>query len=243
MKDSKLDTEAYAAARLASRQAANELQDRFESEGKPFGWFEALYARADGERAAIPWADAAPRFKLEAWLSQSGLVAGHAADIGCGLGDNAKILSAQGWTVTAFDLSGTAISWARKRMADQFPAASIEFHTADLFDLPSIWRGAFELVHETYNLQALPRDKVADATRHIATLAAPGGTVVVITRARDRDEVPDGPPWPLSRDDLDGFCQAGLDEIQFEEFFDQRDDPVRHFLAVYRRAHTKGNYD
>ena len=120
MTESKLDPEAYAAARLAARAAAYDLQNTFESEGEPFGWFEALYDRADGERAAIPWADAAPRFKLKAWLADSGLRAGRAIDIGCGLGDNAQILAGAGLQVTAFDLSETAISWARQRVAASF---------------------------------------------------------------------------------------------------------------------------
>jgi SAM-dependent methyltransferase len=236
MTESKLDPEAYAAARLAARAASYELQRKFESDGDPFGWFEALYRRAEGERAAVPWADAAPRFRLEAWLAECGLPADRAIDVGCGLGENAQILAKAGWQLTAFDISATAIAWARELMAARFPEINVQFQHADLFDFPPEWRGAFDLVHETYNLQALPRDRAGEAAHQIAALAAPGGTVLIMTRAREDGETPEGPPWPLSRRELKAFRDAGLEEIRFEEFYDRRDDPIRHFLVEYRRS-------
>ncbi len=233
MKDSKLSPEDYAAARLAARQASYELQSKAEEEGRPLAWFDELYERAEGERAAIPWADAAPRFKLAEWLAAYEGHKGSAMDIGCGLGDNACLISEAGWDVTAFDLSEIAIKWAKKR----FSESGIKFHGADLFALPKEWLGAFDLVHETYNLQAMPqgRDYVRNAMVAISSLVAPRGTVLVITRAREATDAIEGPPWPLTREDLTTFEATGLTEVRFQEFYDQRDDPIRHFLVEYKR--------
>jgi hypothetical protein len=40
--------------------------------------------------------------------------------------------------------------------ASGFPQSAVDYRVADLFDAPSEWRGAFDLVHELYTLQALP---------------------------------------------------------------------------------------
>ena len=72
--------------------------------------------------------------------------------VGCGLGDDAKFLDDLGFDVTAFDISPTAIEWAKKLHAD----TNIKFYVADLFDTPQEWRKAFEFVLEVYTIQPLP---------------------------------------------------------------------------------------
>jgi hypothetical protein len=42
-------------------------------------------------------------------------------------------------------------------------------------------------------------------------------------------------PWPLIREELDGFKSQGLKEVSFEEYLDKEDPPVRRFRAEYRR--------
>ncbi len=213
------------------RRSAFELQTRTEAEGRPFGWFEALYAKAAGERALVPWSDAAPRFKLGEWLGAHPGEGLPALDVGCGLGDNARLIAEAGYAVTAFDIAPTAVDWAQKRHGDR----PIRFEVADMLAPPPEWRSAFALVHETYNLQALPRDRVGDAMRSLATLVAPGGTLLVMTRIRDAGETPQGPPWPLSLPELAPFRAAGLEEARLEEFCDERSQPIRHVLVEYRR--------
>jgi len=220
-----------AAQRQQGREWARELQGEASAAGQPFGWFEALYSRAAGDAGFIPWEMAAPRFRLKAWLGENPGAGLRAIDIGCGLGDNAACLVGAGYDVTAFDISETAVGWARKR----FPDAPARFHCADLFAPPADWLGAFDLVHETYNLQAMPGERINEAMAAVAALAKPGGTVLVMCRGRREDEEPVGPPWPLTRTQLEGFEQAGLSEVHFEEFWDQRDEPIRHFLLEFRR--------
>jgi SAM-dependent methyltransferase len=152
-----------------------------------------------------------------------------AIDIGCGLGDNAEIIAAAGWDVTAFDLSPTATGWARRR----FPGSEVSYVAADLFNPPAEWLGAFDLVHETYTLQALPQDMLGLAMERIAALIRPSGAALVMTRARDLNEVRQGPPRPVAREELNPFLAAGLCERSFEEFYDDNPEPIRHFLIEY----------
>ncbi len=217
-----------------ARALADAVQARFAGEGRHFDWFEALYEEAlvkRGERRLVPWAEAAPRFRLQAWLAEHPGDGRRAIDIGCGLGDNARLLAEAGWQVSAFDLSETAIEWARKQPGAQ----AISYHVADLFALPAAWEGGFDLVHETYTLQAMPQSHVEKAIGHVARLVAPGGTVLVMCRARDAGEAAEGPPWPLCLDQLAPFAAAGLEQSLLEEFWDEGDPPIRHFLLEYRR--------
>jgi 2-polyprenyl-3-methyl-5-hydroxy-6-metoxy-1,4-benzoquinol methylase len=223
-----------------ARKASMELQEQYTAEGQPLGWFEALYAQAGGDPESVPWAKAAPRGKLRQWLAENpsaqdggDLVKPRAIDIGCGLGDNAEIIAAAGWTVTAFDLSPTAAEWAERR----FPDSGVSYVAADLFNPPAEWLGAFDLVHETYTLQALPQEMLGLAMERIAALVRPGGVALVMTRARDLNEVRQGPPRPVAREELSPFLAAGLYERRFEEFYDDSPEPVRHFLVEYVKPH------
>jgi hypothetical protein len=42
-------------------------------------------------------------------------------------------------------------------------------------------------------------------------------------------------PWPLTPNELDYFCELGVQRASFEEFVDQETPPVRRFRAVFRR--------
>jgi len=193
-------------------------------------WFEALYRDAGSDAARVPWARLAPHPGLEHWSRKAGPASGRAIDVGCGLGDNAEFLAELGYSVTAFDLSESAIAWARRR----FPESSVSYAAADLFDLPAEWIGGFDLVSEVYTLQALPAEIRQEALRAIASLAAPGGAVVVVCMARNADEAADGPPWPLAREELGGFADLGFTEEAFSDL-PLGESGHRHFVAVYRR--------
>jgi SAM-dependent methyltransferase len=141
------------------------------------------------------------------WLAREPCLDGLSAlDVGCGLGDNAAALAGAGATVTAFDLVPRAAEWAAAR----FPDIGAVFCAGDLFAPPSDWLGAFDLVHETYTLQALPAEILPAARKALADLVRPGGRLLVIARARDEGQGTDGPPWPLARSDLDAFAGNGL---------------------------------
>jgi SAM-dependent methyltransferase len=173
------------------------------SEHEDTAWFERLYAAAEAGDAEVPWDRGGPNPFLEQWVRERGLDGGgrRALVIGTALGDDAELLAGRGYAVTAFDVSPTAIEGARRR----FPGSSVDYHVADLLDLPSGWAGAFDLVAECITVQALPVTLRSQAIGAIASTVAPGGTLVVVSGIWNGDGPRDGPPWPLTRSELDRF--------------------------------------
>jgi SAM-dependent methyltransferase len=221
--------------RARTRQLAAEFAER----GDVVGWFDALYKESRGDTSLIPWADMEPNRFLKAWGETIQLKGNgrRALVVGCGLGDDAKYLHDLGFKVTGFDISPTAIEWAKRLYAE----TDIEFFVADLFDPPAEWKAdgterGFDFVLEVYTIQPLPieiRPQVIDA---IAAFVGSEGTLVVVTSGRDDDEQPVKLPWPLSRQDLSRFELNGLTEIGFTEMMaDEGEETVRRFVVEYRR--------
>ena len=181
--------------------------------GRPTDWFERLYREADGDTSVLPWADLAPNAELAAWAARPHVL--HAAKtavvVGCGLGHDAEFLAGMGLDVTAFDVSPTAIEWAKKL----HPGSPVRYEVQDLFAMPEAMRSRFDLVVEIYTLQALPFAVRGAAATAIRDLVAPGGTLFVYTRLRDDGpeapqlvEAESGPPWPLGRRELDRITES-----------------------------------
>ncbi len=223
----------FMARRARARERISEKLGLGETPDERKTWFEGVYELAGDDPAGVPWADTEPRAPLMRWLAEQSKdrLQGRAIDVACGLGDNAEALGAAGFETVAFDFSEKAIAWAIER----FPDSNVKYHVADLLDMPDDWSGAFDLVHETYTVQALQGEMRRNAIGAIAKLVAPGGRLLVITRARDEGEIADGPPWPLDRGELAGFEKHGLDLVRLDDFEELRDRPLRHFLAEFNR--------
>ncbi|MEJ8573360.1 class I SAM-dependent methyltransferase [Microbaculum marinum] len=198
--------------------------------GGRLAWFDELYRDAGEDAGNVPWSRSGPHPGLAHWAASAPEHGGSAIDVGCGLGDNAEYLAELGYETTAFDLSETAIAWARRR----FPRSPVAYAVADLFDLPTAWIGAFHFVDEIYTLQALPEDMRQNALANIAKLAAPGGRILVVCIASDDAGRTDGPPWPLARSEIDGFLRHGFGTESFQDLVLGENDR-RHFVATYRR--------
>lgn len=198
-------------------------------------WFEDLYAAANGDASQIPWADRRPNRNLVSWLERErprgrGI---RALVVGCGLGEDAELLSRWGFDVTAFDLSPTAIEWAKRRS----PSTKVTYVQADLFQPPEDWIGRWSFVFEAYTVQPLPMSMREAALDAVARLVSPNGQLLLVTRGREPDdETTAGPPWPLTHADLQRLSEVGgLRATSFEDYFDDEEPPVRRFRAVYKR--------
>jgi len=175
------------------------------------GWFEPLYAAAARGETTVPWDRHAPHQVLTEWIQRRRLAGEgrRAVVVGCGHGDDAALVASVGYRITAFDISASAIRAARER----YPEARIEFVTADLLHLPGAWTEAFDLVVESQTVQALPPSMREEVIAHVASLVAPGGTLIAQAVAANEDDVYEGPPWPLTRSDIDQFA-ARLDPVE-----------------------------
>ena len=185
----------------------------------PTAWFDVLYSEAEGDAGQIPWARLTTHPYLQEWLDISQPQGeGHTAlVIGCGLGDDAEALAKLGFQVTAFDISTNAIAWCKER----FPDSSVNYLVADLLVLDSEWHGKFDLAIESRTIQALPVEMRSQVISCIAPLVASKGTLLVMTRIREDDSIPDGPPWPLSEKELAQFIELGLQEVRRDFFLSE----------------------
>jgi len=216
-----------------ARARARELAAEFADRGEPLEWFEAFYKESAGSTEAIPWADLEPNKYFRKWAEQTGLQGSgrSALVVGCGLGDDAHYLHELGFKVTAFDISPTAIEWARRLYGND----DIQFEVADLFQPFRGWLGAFDFVFEIYTIQPLPLEMRPEVIDRIASFVAPHGTLVVVTRGREDDEEPEQMPWPVSRRDLLRFEANGLIEIGFVEMAAEDEDEPPRFVLNYQR--------
>jgi SAM-dependent methyltransferase len=215
------------------RELATRLARESLTRGDARGWFESLYAAAGGNETLVPWADLAPNPNLVEWLERQQVkwAGKKALVVGCGLGDDAEELARRGFEVAAFDIAPTAIEWARRR----FPKSPVQYAIADLLAPPPEWREAFDFVFEAYTLQVLPTELHPAALECLAALVAPGGLVLVICRGRDEGDPGDGVRFPLTRGEFSVLDEFGLHEVQFEDYWDDEDPPVRRFRAEFVR--------
>lgn len=109
------------------------------------------------------------------------LTPGRALDVGCGEGADAIWLAGRGWQVSALDPSEVALQRAQQAAADAGVQISWWLGNLAEADLP---QEAFDLVSVMYAV--LPLDD--DPVRQLASLVAPGGTLLVVHHAEvDRE--------------------------------------------------------
>jgi SAM-dependent methyltransferase len=196
------------------------------------GWFERLYVAAEHGEATVPWDRGVPNPLLVEWAETRKLAGDgrRALVVGCGLGKDSEYVAGLGFQTVAFDISETAIRTVHRR----FPASSVQYVVADLLDPPDEWTGSFDLVVESITVQSLPPSLHADAIAQVVAMVAPGGTLIVHSGAREDHEEPDGPPWPLTRAEIDSFAGGNLQPLQIEEL--RGPDGIHRWRAEFRRG-------
>jgi SAM-dependent methyltransferase len=216
------------AEEIAGRMAADSI-----AAGDPTGWFERLYAAADAGQTAVPWDRGTPSRYLTGWAAARALrgAGKRAVVVGCGLGDDAEFVAGLGFQTTAFDISPTAIAIARRR----FPGSGVRYQAADLLNPPATWHQAFDLVVESLTLQALPDPPRRNAISRLGDLVAPGGTLIAFARAREPGQTVQGPPWALSRAEIDALADGGLEPVGIEDLTDPQMPWPRRWRAEFRR--------
>lgn len=111
----------------------------------------------------------------------------------------------------------------------------MRYQTADLLNWPKEWHRAFDLVVESMTLQALPDPPRADAIARLSGLVAPGGTLIVIARACEPGQAIDGPPWALTRAEIDAVADDDLEPVRIEDVIDPEMPWPRRWRAEFRR--------
>ena len=180
-------------------------------------FFDALYVAAGGGGEPVPWdCGGEPQPLLAAWAAEHELVSAgrRAVVIGCGLGGDAEFLARLGFAVVAFDFSAPAVEAARRLN----PGSPVDYQVADLLALPDSWLGGYDLVLESLTVQSLPRSTRPGVVAAVRSLAAPGGTVLVIS-AQPGTYGPEEStgPWPMSRADVESFAGDGFTLVRIEE--------------------------
>jgi 2-polyprenyl-3-methyl-5-hydroxy-6-metoxy-1,4-benzoquinol methylase len=179
----------------------------------PTGWFERLYSEAENGTAVVPWDRAAPMQLLVDWAHGLDGTGRRALVIGAGYGMDAEFVASLGFDTTAFDISETAVRATRSR----FPDSTVHYAVANLLDPPADWHQVFDLVVESLTVQSMPPSVRNSATVQVGRMVAPGGTLLVIANADDENNRYDGPPWPLTREQVDAFAAEDLRLVRLEQ--------------------------
>ena len=200
------------------------------STDEPLSWFEELYFSARGDDSWIPWSNGSPNPFVVEW--SIGKPPGRALVVGCGLGEDAVFLDKIGWDVVAFDISPTAVEWAKKRHRKN----DIKWVVADLLNPPEEWRSEFELVLEVHILQAIPENIRHRAASKLPLLVAKDGHLVCIGRFDEDGNPHEGPPWPLKRAFIESIGEP-LGQMSMVKATLPDDDPsTTRYRATWSRT-------
>lgn len=142
--------------------------------------FDALYrgeSPAEGVPAfdTPPWDTKAPKDNVIDWQG-AGLIHGEVLDIGCGPGDNAVYLAQQGHSVTALDISPTALSTAERRARDA--GVDVRFAVADATKLDG-YTDAFDTVIDSGMFHCLADDGKRSYAAAVRRATRPGATLLM----------------------------------------------------------------
>jgi len=123
----------------------------------------------------------------------------HVAVPGAGRGHDARLLARRGYRVTAFDFADAAVTEARRLAAADGVDVAVE--RRDVFTLDLDYAGAFDGVWEYTCFCAIDPARRMEYARVLHAILRPGG--LLLACFYPLREGTDGPPFPVSRDDID----------------------------------------
>jgi SAM-dependent methyltransferase len=158
-------------------------------------------------RAGQPW-DASYRDGPPPWvigkpqpavvrLASEGAFSGAVLDAGCGTGENALHIAAQGLHVLGIDVADSAVSIARESAAAR--SIHADFIVADALHLDRLEQ-MFETVLDCALFHAFDNDERGEYVASLASVIRPGGHLYVLCFS-DADRESTG-PHPVSRQEL-----------------------------------------
>jgi len=196
---------------------------------KASAWFDNLYKKHENNHEKIPWARQDVNPILQTYLDRKDNHKGKALVIGCGLGDDAYALDKVGFDVLAIDVSQTALNLAKKR----FFTSGIRFEKQDIFDMPQKYYEHFDFVFEALTIQSLPVEFREKMINSIADTVAKGGELLVVAHQLNGNN--DGPPWPLTQEQIDMFKTTSLKEHSFDIVLEESIISQRKFKVLYKK--------
>jgi ubiquinone/menaquinone biosynthesis C-methylase UbiE len=148
-----------------------------------------------------PWNIGEPQPEI-AELIRQGKFDGEILEAGCGIGDAALELAAQGCTVVGIDLTPTAIAAAQRAATDR-GLTTVTFVQADVTSL-SGYDGRFDAVLDCTLFHSLPVEHRDDYLRCVHQAAAPQARLYMLVFTTDA--LPADSPFPVpnlvTRDEL-----------------------------------------
>jgi SAM-dependent methyltransferase len=169
-------------------------------------------------------------------LARSGLIVGTVLDAGCGTGENALYLAAQGHPVLGVDFATAAIERAAAKAAGR--GLPVEFLVADALDLAVLGR-TFDTVLDVGLFHTFSD---AERPRYVASLGAalrPGGRAFLLCWS-DRNPFGRGPRRVSRREIREAFRDGWRVEAVDPDWLDTRlpDGRIYAWLARIARVET-----
>jgi len=116
---------------------------------------------------------------------------------GAGYGVDALAWAQAGHEVTAIDIAPYAVAGMTRRARQM--QLELTVREADLFDLPSNWRGRFDAIWEQTCYCAIRPERRAEYVRAMAAVLKPAGVFYGLFWNHG---VADGPPWSISMQEV-----------------------------------------
>jgi SAM-dependent methyltransferase len=183
-----------------------------------------------------PWDSGEPSRQLARVLAAHEIPRGPALEVGCGTGLSAIWLASQGFTVTACDVSPTAIEVARSRPG----AGAVRFEVADVLAAPDLG-GPFGFVFDRGVYHVLRRVGAEPYLRWLAGVTEPGAFYLTLAGNANDPSTEEGPPR-VHAHELCAELQPLWDLVELREFvyhgihIEGRNVRPLGWSALFRRA-------
>lgn len=154
------------------------------------------------DEAPAPWDIGRPQPAIVR-LASEGAFAGAVLDAGCGTGENALHLAAQGLSVMGVDVAETAVAIARAKAEGR--GIKAEFAVADALQLQRLGR-KFETVLDCGLFHSFEGEERSEYVAGLASVTERDGTVFVFCFS---DGGPDTGPHPVREQELRAVFEPG----------------------------------